>query len=152
MRRVHGPLADPYRTGHERPLELPVNSSLKQPWLAARAWVAWRASPLLPAEGRRGSNESRGPPERLHASRGSGAPRAPRLRPHPRMNWLPTIVKSHVFNEPPALTRACQIAQQNHGLLYQHEKRRGRLKGTPGPAEKEAGQSPQSINHAGRHL
>src|SRR6185503_11224349 len=55
MRRVHGPRADPYRTGHGRPLEQPANSSPKQPWHAARAWVAWCASPLLPAEGRRGS-------------------------------------------------------------------------------------------------
>src|SRR6185312_6974256 len=51
----HGPRADPYRTGHGRPLELPANSSPKQPLLAARAWVAWCASPLLPAEGRRES-------------------------------------------------------------------------------------------------
>ena len=72
--------------------------------------------------------KSRVSPEGLHEGHGSGAPRAPRLRPHPRMNWLPTIVKSHVFNEPPVLTRACRIAQQNPGLLYQHEKRRGRLK------------------------
>ena len=31
MRRVYGPRADPYRTGHGRPLEQPANSSLKQP-------------------------------------------------------------------------------------------------------------------------
>ena len=36
-------------------LNHPDKSSLKQPWLAARAWVAWCASPLLPVEGRRGS-------------------------------------------------------------------------------------------------
>ena len=29
--RVYGPRADPYRTGHGRPLEQPANSSLKQP-------------------------------------------------------------------------------------------------------------------------
>ena len=40
MRHVPGPQADPYRTGHRRPLEPPDNSSPKQPWLAARAWVA----------------------------------------------------------------------------------------------------------------
>ena len=76
--------------------------------------------------------KSRGSPERLHAGQGSGAPRAPRLRPHPRMNWLSSIVKSHVFEEPPALTRACRIDQQNRGPLRQHEKRRGRLKRKPG--------------------
>jgi len=80
--------------------------------------------------------KTRGSPERLHACQGSGAPRTPRHKPHPRMNRLPTIVKSHVFNEPPALTRACRIAQQNHGLLYQLKKHRGWLKGTPRPAEK----------------
>ena len=31
MRRVHGPRADPYRTGHGCLLELPANSSQKQP-------------------------------------------------------------------------------------------------------------------------
>jgi hypothetical protein len=37
MRRVYGPQADPFQMGHERPLELPANSSPKHPWLAARA-------------------------------------------------------------------------------------------------------------------
>jgi hypothetical protein len=49
MRRVHGSPADRYRMGHGCLLEPPDNSSLKQPWLAAQAWVAWRVSPLLPA-------------------------------------------------------------------------------------------------------
>ena len=50
MERVSRPQADPYRTGHRRSLESPANSSPKHPWLAARARVAWPASPLLLAE------------------------------------------------------------------------------------------------------
>jgi len=50
MERVSGPRAYPHRMGHGRSLELPANSSLKHPCLAARARVAWLVSTLLLAE------------------------------------------------------------------------------------------------------
>ena len=55
-----------------------------------------------------------------------------------------SIVKFHVFiPKPPLLTRACQMVQQDSESLRQHEKRRGRLKGMPMLAEKDAGRPPQ---------
>ena len=52
----------------------------------------------------------------------------------------------------PRLTRAYRIAQLNHGPLHQHGNCRDWLKGTPRPAAKDAGQSSQSSNHAGRRF
>jgi hypothetical protein len=58
--RVYGPRADPYRTGHGRPLESPANSSTRDPRFATRSMGVVDTSPLHPAEGwRRGVRTSR---------------------------------------------------------------------------------------------
>ena len=83
--------AGPYRTGHGHPLEPPANSSPKHPWLAARARVAWPASPLLLAErqteGR--GNKTRVPLITLTRAGVWGLLARLRLRPYPRTNRLP---------------------------------------------------------------
>ena len=40
-----------------------------------------------------------GSPERLHMGLGSGAPRTPRFKPHPRISRQPSIVKLRVSNQ-----------------------------------------------------
>jgi hypothetical protein len=72
--RVFGPRADPYRAGHERPLESLVNSSTMNPRFATRSMGVMDASPLHPAEGwRRGVQTSqRAHPDRLEWAQARG--------------------------------------------------------------------------------
>jgi hypothetical protein len=46
--RVSGPRADPYRIEHGRPLELPDNSSTRNPQFATRSWELWMPHPSVP--------------------------------------------------------------------------------------------------------
>ena len=65
--------------------------------------------------------EVEGSPERLHTGLGSGAPRTPRFKPHPRISRQPTIVELHVSkSNPPLLTYALLKVKLNAGPLYQH--------------------------------
>jgi hypothetical protein len=54
LERASGPLADPYRTGHERPLGSPVSNSLETP-CSAPSEGNMALSPLLLAEGNEGA-------------------------------------------------------------------------------------------------
>jgi hypothetical protein len=46
--RVSGPRANPYRKGHERPLESPDNSSTRNPQSATRSMGVAETSPFVP--------------------------------------------------------------------------------------------------------
>jgi hypothetical protein len=46
--QVSGPRANPYRTGHGRPLELPNNSSTRNPQSATRSMRVVETSPSVP--------------------------------------------------------------------------------------------------------
>jgi hypothetical protein len=46
--RVSGPRANPYRTGHGRPLELPDNSSTRNPQSTTRSMGVVETSPSVP--------------------------------------------------------------------------------------------------------
>ena len=90
MERVSGLQADPYRMGHKRSLEPPANISPKHPRLAARARVAWLASPLLLAkrqiEGR--DNKTRVPLITLTRAGARGLLARLWQKMYPRMNRL----------------------------------------------------------------
>src|SRR6185503_4241987 len=85
-----------------------------------------------------------GSPERLHTGLGSGAPRTPRFKPHPRISRRPSIMKLHVYNQnPPLLTCAPLMIKLNAGLMYQHGECRGRLKECRCRLKKDAGRPPR---------
>jgi hypothetical protein len=57
--RVSGPRAYPYRTGHERPLEPPANSSTRNPQSATRSMGVVETSPSVPRRDDEGTFKTR---------------------------------------------------------------------------------------------
>jgi hypothetical protein len=57
--RVSGPRAYPYRTGHERPLEPPANSSMRNPQFATRSMGVVETSPTVPRRDGEGAFRTR---------------------------------------------------------------------------------------------
>jgi hypothetical protein len=72
--RVSGPRANPYRTGHGRPLELPDNSSTRNPQSATRPMGVVETSPSVPrSDGEGRTNASRrARPDRLERAQARG--------------------------------------------------------------------------------
>jgi hypothetical protein len=75
--RVSGPRANPYRTGHGRPLELPDNSSTRNPQSATRSMGVAETSPSVPRRDGEGAykNKSESSPRSPRTGPGSGARR-----------------------------------------------------------------------------
>jgi hypothetical protein len=72
--RVSGPRAYPYRTGHERPLEPPANSSARNPQSATRSMGVVETSPSVPRRDGEGAFKTRrrARPERLEWAQARG--------------------------------------------------------------------------------
>jgi hypothetical protein len=72
--RVSGPRAYPYRTGHGRPLELPANSSARNPQSATRSMGVAETSPSVPRRDGEGTFKTRwrARPNRLEWARARG--------------------------------------------------------------------------------
>jgi hypothetical protein len=72
--RVSGPRANPYRTGHGHPLELPDNSSMRNPQSATRPMGVAETSPTAPRRDGEGVYKSsrRAHPDRLEWARARG--------------------------------------------------------------------------------
>jgi hypothetical protein len=64
--RVSGPRAYPYRTGHGRPLEPPVNNSTRNPQSATRSMGVAETSPSVPRRNDEGAFKTR---RRAHPDR-----------------------------------------------------------------------------------
>jgi hypothetical protein len=76
--RVSRPRANPYRTGHGRPLESPDNSSMRNPQFATRPMGVAETSPSSPRRDGEGAYKTsrRAHPDRFEMGPGSGARRA----------------------------------------------------------------------------
>jgi hypothetical protein len=90
--RVSGPRANPYRTGHGRPLEPPDNSSMRNPQSATRPMGVVETSPSSHRETARGAqNKPESLPRSPQTGPGSGARRTatpPRMH---RMQEVPVM-------------------------------------------------------------
>jgi hypothetical protein len=73
--RVSGPRANPYRTGHGRPLESPDNSSTRNPQSATRSMGVAETSPSVPRRDGEGAfkYKSESSPRPRRTGPGSGA-------------------------------------------------------------------------------
>jgi hypothetical protein len=73
-RRVSGPRAYPYRTGHGRPLEPPANSSARNPQSATRSMGVAETSPSIPRRDGEGTSKTRrrARPDRLEWAQARG--------------------------------------------------------------------------------
>jgi hypothetical protein len=73
--RVSGPRAYPYQTGHGRPLELPANSSMRNPQSATRSMGVAETSPSVPRRDGEGASKTsrRARPDRLNGPRLGGS-------------------------------------------------------------------------------
>jgi hypothetical protein len=73
-RRVSGPRAHPYRTGHGRPLEPPANSSTRNPQSATRPMGVAETSPSVPRRDDEGAFKTRrrARPDRLERAQARG--------------------------------------------------------------------------------
>jgi hypothetical protein len=69
--RLSGPRANPYRTGHGRPLKLPDNSSTRNPQSTTRSMGVVETSPSV----------SRRDVEGAYKCKSESSPRSPRARP-----------------------------------------------------------------------
>jgi hypothetical protein len=76
--RVSGPRANPYRTGHGRPLESPDNSSTRNPQFATRSMGFAETPPSVPWRDAEGAckYKSESSPRSPRTGPGSGARRA----------------------------------------------------------------------------
>jgi hypothetical protein len=72
--RLSGPRANPYRTGHGRPLELPNNSSTRNPQSATRSMGVVETSPSVPRRDGEGvfKTSRRARPDRLEWAQARG--------------------------------------------------------------------------------
>jgi hypothetical protein len=72
--RVSGPRANPYRTGHGRPLEPPDNSSMRNPQSATRSMGVVETSPSAPRRDGEGAYKTRrrAYPDRLKRAQAQG--------------------------------------------------------------------------------
>jgi hypothetical protein len=72
--RVSGPRADPYRTGHGRPLESPDNSSTRNPQSVTRSMGVAETSTSAPRRGGEGAFKTsrRAHPDRLERAQARG--------------------------------------------------------------------------------
>jgi hypothetical protein len=72
--RVFGPRANPYRTGHGRPLESPNNSSMRNPQSTTRSMGAVETSPSTPRRDGEGAYKTsrRAYPDRLKRAQARG--------------------------------------------------------------------------------
>jgi hypothetical protein len=73
-RRVSRPRANPYRTGHGRPLESPDNTSTRNPQSATRLMLVAETSPFVPRKDGEGAFETnrRARPNRLERAQAQG--------------------------------------------------------------------------------
>jgi hypothetical protein len=83
--RVSGPRANPYRTGHERPLELPDNSSTRHLQSATRSMGVVETSPSIPRRDGEGAFKYKS----------ESSPRSPRTSPGSRAQHKATAHREH---------------------------------------------------------
>jgi hypothetical protein len=101
--RVSGPRANPYRTGHGRPLESPDNSSTRNPQSATRSMGVVETSPSVPR--RDGEGEFN--------YKSESTPRSPRTGPGSGARRTATPPREHRMQATPDMCARCTEAGWN---------------------------------------
>jgi hypothetical protein len=100
---VSGPRANPYQTGHGRPLELPDNSSTRNPQSATRSMGVVETSPSVPRRDGEGAYKCK--PE--------SSPRSPRTGPGSGARRTGTPPREHQTRKAPDVCAWCTEAGWN---------------------------------------
>jgi hypothetical protein len=99
--RVSGPRANPYRTGHGRPLELPDNSSTRNLQSASRSMGVVKTSPPV----------SRRDGEGAYKCKSESSPRSPRTGPGSGARRTATPPREHRTQTTPDVCAWCTEAR-----------------------------------------
>jgi hypothetical protein len=101
--RVSGPRANPYRTGHGRPLESPDNSSTRNPQSATRSMGLAETSPSVPRRDGEGAFKYKS----------ESSPQSPRTGPGSRARRTATPPREHRMQTAPDMCVWCTEAGWN---------------------------------------